>query len=104
MILLGATKYKTLESCWKSLLKILQWSKTTLMIYKQGIFVSFSFLVILFFVLPSNFIVSGVKCLRKDPVLVLNMILFSIFFSYILIEGLSVFSPFLNILRKYLDT
>ena len=50
-------------------------------------------LVILFSVIPINFIVSGVKSSKYYPVLILNVILFSILFTYIIIEGLSILSP-----------
>ena len=46
-----------------------------------------------FFVLPSNFIVSGVKSSRLYPFLILNVILFSILFTYICTDGLSISSP-----------
>ena len=54
---------------------MLQWINTTLVS-------PFSSLVILFLVLPSNFLVSSVE--------ILNKILFFISFMYILIVGLSV--------------
>ena len=44
-----------------NILTILQWTNTTLVISKCGTFPPFLFLVILFSVRPSNFIVSGVK-------------------------------------------
>ena len=51
---------------------------------------TFSSLVILLLVLPSNFIVSGVKSSREYPDFILNVIVFFILFMYIIIEGLSV--------------
>ena len=53
--------------------------------------------IILLLVLLSNFIVSGVKRSRKYPVFILNVIPFSILFTYILIEGLLLFSPHLYV-------
>ena len=52
------------------------------------------YLVILFPMLPSNLIVSGVKSPKTFSVLILNVYLFSILFTYILIERLSIFSLF----------
>ena len=48
--------------------------------------------VILFSVLSSNIIVSGVKSSRLYPSSILNVILFSILFTYICSDGLSMFS------------
>ena len=80
---------------------ILQWTNTTSLISKWGTFYPFLSLVILFLVLPRNFIVLGVKSSRCYLVLILNVILFSILFIYILIDGLSKFSPcFLRIYSK----
>ena len=62
--LFGTNVYKTLASCWWSLLAILQWTNTTSVISKWGPLSPFLSLVILFSVLPSNFIVSGVKSSR----------------------------------------
>ena len=50
-------------------------------------------LVILFFVLPSNFIAPGVKRSRLYPFLILNVTLLSIIFTYICTDGLSISSP-----------
>ena len=61
--LFGASIYKTLEF-FRLLLTILQFSNVTSVISKLGTFSPFSFLVILLLVVPSNFIVSGVKSLR----------------------------------------
>ena len=72
------------------MLTILQCINTTLVISKWGTFSRFSFLVILLLVLSSNFIVVGVESSRWYPVLDLNVFLFSILFTYIIIEGLSV--------------
>ena len=44
----------------------------------------------LFLLLPGNFIVPGINSLTKEPVLSSNIILDSIWFTYILAEGLSV--------------
>ena len=61
-------------------------------------------LVILFLVLPSNFIVSGVKCSRVYPSLILNVILFSVLFIYICTDGLSISSPcFFKIYQNNLE-
>ena len=59
--LLGTNVYKTLESCWWSLLTILQCTNTTSLISKWGLFPPISSLVILLLVLPSNFNVSALK-------------------------------------------
>ena len=62
--LLGTNVYKTLEFSWSSLLPILQCINITCVISKWGTFSSFSSLVILLLVLPSNFVVSGVTSSR----------------------------------------
>ena len=53
------------------------------------------FIVFIFFyltlMLPSNFIVSGVKSSKQYPVLISKVIVFSILFISISIEGLIVF-------------
>ena len=61
----------------------------------QMVFLS---LVILFSVLPSNFIVSGVKSSRLYPFLILNLTLFSILFTYISTDGLKYH---LHVFLKY---
>ena len=99
--LFGANVNKTFESCSQSLLTILQPTNNTYVISRCATFSPFLSLAILFSVLPSNFIVSGVKSSRWYPVLILNVILFSISFTYILIDGLSVFSScFFKIFSK----
>ena len=55
--LLGTNSYKTLQSHLQSLLTILQWINNTSVIYKWGASSLFLSLVILFLVLPSDFIV-----------------------------------------------
>ena len=62
--LFGANVYKTLEFCWWLLMKVIQWTNNTSVISKEGTFSPFSFFVILLLVLPSNFIVLGVKSSR----------------------------------------
>ena len=62
--LLGTNVYKTLESCWYSFFTILQWTNTTSVISKWGLFSPFLSLFISLLVLPSNFIVSGVNSSR----------------------------------------
>ena len=62
--LLGINVYKTLESCWQSFLTILQWTNTTSVIFNEAYFHYFFSLVVLFLVLPSNIIVSGVNISR----------------------------------------
>ena len=47
-------------------------------------------LVILPLVLPSNYVVSGVKSLRFNPVFILNVMLHSILFRNTFIDGLPV--------------
>ena len=59
--LLGTNACNTLESYWQSLWAILQEANTTSLISKWGTFLPVWFSVILIFVLPCNFIVSGVK-------------------------------------------
>ena len=61
---------------------MLQSTNTTSVVSKSGAFLPFLSLVILLLVFRSNFIVSSVKNLRKYPVLILNLILFSISFMY----------------------
>ena len=65
-------------------------------------FSPFLSLVILFSVLPSIFIVSDVKSSRLYPFLILNLTLFSILFTYICTDGLSVFSQYLLKIYQYL--
>ena len=84
---------KTLESCWQSLLTILQRTNITSIILRCGIFSQFLYLVVLFSVLPNNFLVSDVKSSRLDPFLILNVILFSVLFIHTFTDGLSIFSP-----------
>ena len=70
-----------------------------------GPFSPFLSLVILFSVLPSNFIASGVKSSRLHPFLILNVILVSILFKYIFTDGLyflHVFFKFVQNNLKYL--
>ena len=69
---------------------ILQWTNITSVISKLATFSAFSYLVILLLVFPSNFIASGVKSSGKYLVFILNVILFSILYTYIIIEWLSV--------------
>ena len=72
---------------------MLQWTNTTSVISRGGTFSPFLSLVILFSVLPKKFIVSGVESSKLDPVLILNVILFSILFTYVLTDRLLMFSP-----------
>ena len=58
---LGTNVQKTLESCWLSLLTILQSTNTTLAISKWDTFSPLLPLVMLLLVLQSNFIISEVK-------------------------------------------
>ena len=62
--LFGTNVYKTLESCWQSLLTVIQRTNTTFVISRCGTFSPFLSLVISFSGLPSNFIVSVVKSAR----------------------------------------
>ena len=62
--LLGTNVYKTLEFCWQLLLRTLKCIYTASEIPKRGTFSPFLSSVILLLVLPSNFIVSGVKSWR----------------------------------------
>ena len=82
-----------------------QCTNTTLVISKWGIFPPFSSIAILFLVLLSNFIVAGIKSLRRYPVFILNVILFSILFTYIFTGGSSVYSPcfFLRYIQNNLE-
>ena len=66
---------------------------TASVISRCGTFSPFFSLVTLISVLSSNFIVSGVKSSRLYPFLILNVTQFSILFTYICTDGLSVFSP-----------
>ena len=74
-------------------MKILKWTNTTSLSSRYGTFSLFLTLVILFSVLPSNFVVSGVKTSRLYPFIILNVILSSTLFTYIFTDGLSIFSP-----------
>ena len=56
----------------------------------RHIFIAFIFFY-LTLMLPSNFIVSGVKSSKQYPVLISKVIVFSILFISISIEGLIVF-------------
>ena len=89
--LFGTNVYKTLESCWWLLLTILQGTNTTSVISRCGTFSPFLSLVILFLVFSSNFIVSSVKSSRLCPSLILNVTLFSVLFTYICTDSLSIF-------------
>ena len=75
------------------MLVILQWTNTASVTSNGGTFSPFLFVVFLFSVLPSNFIVTGAKSSIWYQVLILNVILFSILFTYIFTNGLSIFSP-----------
>ena len=74
-----------------TLVTILQWTNTTSLILRCGTFSPFFSLVILFSVLKSNFIVSGVKSSRLYLFLILNVNPFSMLFTYIFTDGLSIF-------------
>ena len=89
--LFGTNVYRTLESCWQSLLTMFQcyYVCNFKMCHIFIIFV-FSFL---FSVLSSNSIVSDVKSTRLYPSLILNVFLLSVSFTYICSDGLSLFSP-----------
>ena len=92
--LLKTKVYKTLEFAdiyyWKyyNRLMLLQWFLNDARSHH------FHFSYILLSVLPSNFIVSGIKSSRYYSEFILYVIVFSILFIYIFIEGLIVFSPF----------
>ena len=73
------------------MLTILQWVNTSSVISKWDTFLPFFFSFILLLLFPSIFIVSGVKGSIYYPVFISNVIIFSILFTYILIEGLPVF-------------
>ena len=60
-----------------------EWTNISSAVSKWGTFLPFSSIVILHLVLPSNFIVLGVKGSKKYLVLILNVILFSVLFTYI---------------------
>ena len=81
---------------------ILQWAYTTSVISKWGTFSPFLSSFILPLVLLSNFTISGVKCSREGLILILNVILFSILFTYIFTEGSPVTALyFLMVYSKY---
>ena len=65
-VLLGRNRYKILKTCWWSLLTILQWTNTTSVICKWDTFSPVLSLIILFLVLPSNFIISGFNPNKAD--------------------------------------
>ena len=98
--LFGTKVYKTLESCWSSLLTILQWTNTTSVISRCGTFSPFLSLFILFSLLPSNFTFSGAKSSRLYPSLILNVILFSIFLH---ISVLMIYQYFFHAFLKYIQ-
>ena len=87
--LLRTNVYKALESCWQSLLTILLWTNTISVIFKLGKLSPFSSLCALLLVLPGNLILLGVESCRWYPVWILNVILFSILFTYIFVGGFS---------------
>ena len=91
--LLGTNIYNTLELFWELLLKILQCTNTTSVISKRGTFLPFSSLVILLLVLLSNLIISVHKSSLNHLVLIPNVLLFPILFTYSLIEELWAYSP-----------
>ena len=64
---------------------------TKLQFSKWGSFSPFSSLVILLLVLQSNFIVSGIKSLILYPVLISNVNLFTVLFTYIFIKNYQFF-------------
>ena len=64
------------------MLTILQWPNPTQLISKWGIFPPFLSLVILFLMLASSFIVSGVKSAMKFLALILNVILFLVIIGH----------------------
>ena len=88
--LLGANVYKTLESCRHALLTRLHLNSNTSVTSNRGTFSPFSCLVIFFSLLPSNLVFSGMESSRQYPVLIRNLIRFSILLMYICIGGLSV--------------
>ena len=78
---------------------ILQWANTASAIFKWGTFSPSFSIVILFSLLPRNFVVESLRY----PVLILNTIPFSIFFTYIFLTGGSSVSVsyFLMIYSKW---
>ena len=61
--------YTTLESCWWSLVTLLQWTNTLSVISSFNTFSLLLSLVVLFWVLRSNFFFSGIKSSRLYPFL-----------------------------------
>ena len=101
--LFGTKVYKTLKSCWYSLLAILQWTNTTSVISRCHTFSPFLNLVILFSVFPSYFIVSGVKPSRLYPFLILNKILFSLIYISLLMDYQCFIQGFLKYTQNDLE-
>ena len=99
--LLGTNIYKALEFHSQLSWTLLQCTNTTSVISKLGKFSPSLFLVILLLVLPSNFIVSGVKSLKYYLAFTLKVVLLSVLFMCTIIERLSVtVSCFLKIYLK----
>ena len=82
---------------------MLQWTNATSLISIWGKFSLLLSFVILLSVIPSNFIISGIISSRKYPSLILNVIMFSVLFTYILNEGLSTFYVFLKYTENSLE-
>ena len=77
----------------------IQWTNTTSLISRCGTFSPFFSLVILYSVLPSNFIVSGVKSSRLYPFLILNVTPYFQFYLHIFV--LMVYQNLLHAFLKY---
>ena len=75
--------HKILESWLYWLLTILHWTNTTSVISSCCGFSPFFSFMIRLLVLPSTFLLSGVKSSRYDPILILNVIRFSILLTYL---------------------
>ena len=85
--------YTTLESCWWSLVTLLQWTNTLSVISSFSTFSLLLSLVVLFWVLRSNFFFQVLKVQDCIHFYFLNVILFSILFTYIFTDVLSISSP-----------
>ena len=71
----------------------LQCCNESILLQYFQVLVHFHRFCLFFSVLPSNFIVSGVKSSRLYPFLILNVILFLILLTYICTDGSSIFCP-----------
>ena len=87
---MGVKVYNTSEFCWYWLSTKLQWTKTASTTSRLGTFSPFFVLSINFFVLPNNFVVSGVCNSSFYPSFILNTSLLLILLMETWIGGIAV--------------